>query len=451
MARNFSIAAMPLMALFAMAAMAADTGTALPELRTGVAAFGDWQSDAPGVRRLIRSADLPSPLATRSAANAPRLVGMPAGALPKVPDGFEVSLFAHDLTGPRTIRVAPNGDIFVAESDGNRILAFRAADGAATPSEKSVFAEGFDYPYGIAFYPLGSDPHYVYVAQTDRVVRFPYRNGDLKARGPAETIVSGIPVGGHSTRDIAFSPDGKTLFVAVGSASNAAERMAKKAPAEIVQIEAAHGVGAAWNEEEGRAAVLAFDPDGKNGRIFAAGIRNCAGLTVREPTGDLWCATNERDGLGDNLPPDYVSRIRDGAFYGWPWYYIGANEDPRHAGERPDLAGKITVPDVLIQPHSAPLGIVFYDGTSFPEAYRGDGFATLHGSWNRADRTGYKVVRIVMKDGAPTGEYEDFMTSFVVSNNEVWGRPVGVAVAHDGALLVSEDGNGTIWRVAYKR
>ena len=224
------------------------------------------------------------------------------------------------------------------------------------------------------------------------------------------------------------------MFVSVGSRSNDAER----------------SIGALWDSEEGRADVLVFTPEGKEERIFAAGLRNCVGMAVQPATGDLWCSTNERDGLGDDLPPDYVTRVHEGAFYGWPWFYIGGNEDPRHSSERPDLRGRVTVPDVLLQPHSAPLGIAFYDGAQFPAEYRGDAFTALHGSWNRAKRTGYKVVRILLKDGRPTGEYEDFLTGFVVNDSRVWGRPVGVAVAHDGALLVSEDGNGTIWRVSYR-
>ncbi len=194
---------------------------------------------------------------------------------------------------------------------------------------------------------------------------------------------------------------------------------------------------------------LAFDPDGKNRRIFATGIRNCVGMAVAASSGTLWCSTNERDGLGDNVPPDYITRVRDGAYYGWPWYYIGAHEDPRHAGERPDLKDKITVPDVLIQAHSASLGMTFYDATQFPAEYRGNIFAAEHGSWNRSKRTGYKIIRVPVQDGAPTGEYEDFATGFVINDSEVWGRPVGVAVDKDGALLVSEDASGTIWRITY--
>lgn len=195
--------------------------------------------------------------------------------------------------------------------------------------------------------------------------------------------------------------------------------------------------------------MLAFGPDGQNRQIFATGIRNCVGLAVEPKTGDLWCSTNERDGLGDNLPPDYLTRVGEGKFYGWPWYYIGDHEDPRHKGERPDLAGKVTLPDVPIQPHSAPLEMAFYDGAMFPSEYRGSAFAALHGSWNRHFRTGYKVVRAILEHGVPTGEYEDFLTGFVTADGGVWGRPVGVAVAKDGALLVSEDGNGTLWRVSY--
>ena len=208
-------------------------------------------------------------------------------------------------------------------------------------------------------------------------------------------------------------------------------------------------MGATAGNETDRATVLVFDPQGQNRRNFANGVRNCVGMAIEPATGELWCSTNERDGLGDNLPPDYVTRIREGAFYGWPWYYIGANEDPRHRGARPDLAGKVTVPDTLIQPHSAPLGMTFYTGAQFPAEYRGQAFAALHGSWNRAKRTGYKIVRIVLRDGVPTGEYEDFVTGFVADDGAVWGRPVGVAIAKDGSLLFTEDGNNTIWRVSY--
>jgi glucose/arabinose dehydrogenase len=436
------------LAVAAMVPLVAGPALAQGALMLGAAAMGDWKSDAPGARRLITATDIPQPYASRSAGNPPRLVPRPADAKPTVPDGFRVDLFASGLDGPRTIRVAPNGDIFVAESDAGRVIVFHAADGATTSAKASTFADGLGYPYGIAFYPLGAEPQWVYVAETDRVVRYPYRNGDLAARGKPETVVPRLPHGGHVTRDIAFSLDGKRLFVSVGSGSNVAENERELSPSAQAEWDATHGRGASWGAEEDRAAVLSFDPDGGDKRTFASGIRNCAGLTVEPRTGAVWCATNERDGLGDNLPPDYVSRIREGAFYGWPWYYIGDNQDPRHAGQRADLKGKIAIPDVLIQAHSAPLGITFYTGTAFPAEYQGDGFATLHGSWNRSKRTGYKVVRIPIKNGVTTGEYEDFMVGMVQSDNAVWARPVGIAVAHDGALLVSDDGNGTIWRVS---
>jgi glucose/arabinose dehydrogenase len=217
-----------------------------------------------------------------------------------------------------------------------------------------------------------------------------------------------------------------------------------------IPYELNHGLGAIWGSEAGRADVLAFDPEGDDRRIFATGLRNCVSMAIRPGSDDLWCVVNERDRLGDNLPPDYATHVIHGAYYGWPWYYIGNHEDPRHKGERPDLAGKAAVPDVLIQPHSAPLGIAFYTGTQFPAAYRGDAFVALQGSWNRAKRTGNKVIRLIFKDGKPTGEYEDFMTGLVLDDQHVYGRPVTVAMAHDGALLVTDEAGGVIWRIAYR-
>ena len=428
---------------FAAIPLFAQTAAGLLE---GTAAFGDWHSDHPGVRRIIRPQDLPPPNTAASARNFVREVRR-TDQKPIVPNGFEVNLFASGLAEPRIIRVAPNGDVFVAESSAGRIRVLRpGGNGAAQPS---LFASGLRYPFGIAFYPAGADPQWVYVGNTDAVVRFPYRNGDVAARGPAEVVVPHLPVGGHSTRDVVFAPDDKTMYVSVGSASNAGDGMEKLSASALQAWQSDHPLGAAWGYETERADVLAFDPDGKNRRIFATGIRNCVGMAVAAASGTLWCSTNERDGLGDNVPPDYITRVRAGAYYGWPWYYIGAHEDPRHAGERPDLKDKITVPDVLIQAHSASLGMTFYDATQFPAEYRGSIFAAEHGSWNRSKRTGYKIIRVPMQDGAPTGEYEDFATGFVINDSEVWGRPVGVAVDKDGALLVSEDASGTIWRITY--
>jgi glucose/arabinose dehydrogenase len=418
---------------------------------------GDWRHAAPGVEHVFRLAALPAPYSTASAGNPPQVVGKPADASLSVPPHFIVRLFADGLSGPRLLRVAPNGDIFVSETRANRIGVLRAVDGADAPSQNQVFADGLDRPFGIAFYPPGEDPQWIYVANNNSVVRFPYRNGDLNARGTPQVIVARLTesTGGHSTRDVAFSKDGKRMFISVGSGSNVAEDMNKKSAEAIRLWETEHGHGAAWDSEMNRADILVTDPEGNQSvRPFATGIRNGVGLAVDKNTGELWTSTNERDGLGDDLVPDYITHVKEGGFYGWPWYYLGNHEDPRHAGERPDLAGQATVPDVLLQSHSASLEMVFYTATtgvaSFPAEYRGDIFAAFHGSWNRSSRTGYKVVRVHLNHGVATGEYDDFLTGFVVDGHGVWGRPVGVAVAHDGALLVTEDGNGTLWRISYK-
>src|SRR5580658_166720 len=413
----------------------------------GTAAFGDWHTDRPGTRRLIRPQDLPAPDMAQSVRNSVRTLRRTDDQKPIVPNGFEVNLFASGLLSPRILRLAPNGDIFVAESAAGQIRVLRP-NGSSAPEAK-VFATNLMFPFGIAFYPPGPNPQWVYIGDTDSVVRFPYQSGDQTARGPAETVVPHLPVGGHQTRDVAFSPDGKTMYVSVGSGSNVGDGMGKLSGAELQKWQTEQPLGAAWGNETERADVLAFDPLGKNKRIFATGIRNCVGMAIDPSNGTLWCSTNERDAIGDNLPPDYITRVRAGAFYGWPWYYIGANEDPRRREERPDLKDKITIPDVLIQAHSASLELTFYEATQFPADYRGNIFAAEHGSWNRGKRTGYKVIRVIVKDGVPTGEYEDFATGFVVNDSEVWGRPVGVAVDKDGALLVSEDGSGTVWRITY--
>jgi glucose/arabinose dehydrogenase len=421
------------------------------ERLVGNAAFGDWRADKPGVVRLIKPEDLPKPGATPSTANSSRVVPRPPSARPQVPAGFRIELFAEGLSGPRQMRVAPNGDIFVAETRAGRVRVLRAGDGDSKPSTNEVYASGLDRPFGIAFFPHGKNPQWVYVANTSGVVRFLYHAGDLKSAQRPETVVAELPHGyGHSTRDIVFTNDDTRMLVSVGSAGNNGEGMGST-PGGLPSWSSNHALGASWGIETDRAAVLAFDPDGKRLGVFATGIRNCVGLAVHPASGEPYCSTNERDGMGDNLVPDYVTRVEEGAFYGWPWFYIGGNEDPRHAGERPDLKGKVRVPDVLLQAHSASLGLTFYNGNGFPPEYRGDGFAAEHGSWNRSKRTGYKVIRIRLKDGIPTGEYEDFVTGFVINDSEVWGRPVGVAVAHDGALLVSEDGNGTIWRITHRR
>jgi glucose/arabinose dehydrogenase len=441
--------------MLAAGAWLAVASAAQPGL-AGSAGAADWRDDAPEVAHHITVADLPAPYATKAAANPPEVVPPPPNAALRVPRGFTIARFGGSFEDPRALRVAPNGDLFVAESLAGRIRVLRAMPGAGQPSQDHLYAAGLERPFGIAFYPLGPNPQWLYVAENDRVVRFAYRNGDLEARERPQIIVAKLTGsgGGHWTRDLVFSRNGARLYVSVGSASNVAEDMPKKSIADIRRWQAERALGAAWGDETDRADVLAFDPAGKaRRRIYAAGIRNCVGLAVNPTTGDLWCATNERDGLGDDLPPDYVTRVRDDAFYGWPWYYIGSHEDPRHRGERPDLKGKVTVPDVLVQAHSAPLELLFYAAATgpaaFPADYAGDAFVALHGSWNRSRRTGYKVVRVRVHNGVPSGEYDDFLTGFVVSDDEVWGRPVGLAETRDGALILSEDGNGTLWRIAY--
>jgi len=402
------------------------------ELLTGKRAMGDWTTDAPGVLRKIVVSDLPAPNFQESVKNQPKQVKRPEGAWPKVPKGFTVELYAEKLKKPRVIVTAPNGDIFVAESKSDRVSVLRDTNGDGKPDVNEVFASGLKQPFGIAFYPTGPEPKYIYVANTDAVVRLPYTNGQTKAEGEPEKLVdlSGggqLTGGGHWTRDIVFSKDGKKLFISIGSKSNADDT----------------------EEENERARIFETDPDGKNKRVYAWGIRNPVGLAVHPETGELWTSVNERDEIGNDLVPDYVTRVKDGGFYGWPWYYLGGNQDPRHPGKKPELKDKIIVPDVLIQSHSASLDLVFYDGERFPEAYKNQAFVAEHGSWNRDRRTGYKVIVVPNKNGIPSGEYQDFLTGFVTPEGDVWGRPVGVTVAKDGSLLVTDDAGDCIWRVSH--
>ena len=428
--------------------LAALSSARAAETLTGAAAFGDWRSDAPGVSRLIRPGDVP-PATTRTSASSARVVARPKEMLPKVPDGYAIAPLAEGLDGARTLRFAPDGTLFVAQTSRGVITALRLSADGANVVERKAFASGMDGPFGLGFYPPGPDPKWFYVATTTSVMRFPYKRGDLVASGKPELLVSDLPDGGHSTRDLVFSRDGTRMFVSVGSASNVGEDMGAR-PKDLAAFEASHGMGASWGDEEGRAAVLVFDPDGRNRKVFANGLRNCVGMSLAPASDRLWCATNERDLMGDDLPPDYATEVREGAFYGWPWFYIGANVD-RRPGTRPDLAGKVSVPDVLIQAHSAPLGIAFNEGGQFPAGGRDDAFVALHGSWNRAKRTGYKIVRLPFRDGKPTGAYEDFVTGFVLDDQRVWGRPVSLTGAPDGSLLFSEDGNGSVWRVTATR
>lgn len=422
------------------------------DVLTGQNAFGTWEKDAPGVGRHITPADLPPPTLTENDPEAPdfenmaKVVAAPDGKMPDVPEGFEVEVFASGLNKPRVMRVAPNGDLFLSESGSGRVLVFAAGGPEGAAAEPEVFAEGLNQPYGIVFHPPEA-PSHVYVAAANQVVRYPYRDGDRNASGEAEVIVPDIPTERHWTRDLEVSPDGEQIFVSIGSASNVADTMPEKSEDETKAHEETHGLGAAWGDEENRAVVRVFRPDGSELRNYATGLRNCSGMAIQPDAGTLWCTGNERDHVGPDLVPDFLTSVEDGGFYGWPWYYTGSNEDPAHAGERPDLKDKVKIPEVLIQAHSSTLEMVFYDADGFPEEYRRDAFATLHGSWNREHRTGYKVIRALMKDGKPTGAYEDFMTGFVIDEDTVWGRPAGIAVAQDGALLVTDDANGTIFRV----
>ncbi len=393
--------------------------------------FTDFRYEKPGNVRKITVNDLPQPYATHSSYNGPSIVARPENVWPMALPGFKVELYAAGLDNPRNLRTAPNGDIFLTESDAGRIRVFRGITGDGKPELSAVFASGLKQPYGLAFYPPGPDPQWLYVGNTNEVVRFAYHNSDLKASGAPEHIAD-LPGGGHWTRALAFSNDGKKMFVAVGSGSNVSDPDTHP-------------------EEKNRADILWCDASNCQLSVYAYGIRNAGGgIAVNPQTGELWCSVNERDALGDNLVPDYITHVQEGGFYGWPWWYIGAHQDPRHAGKHPELKDKAIVPDVLLQPHNASLELTFYDGKHFPAEYKGDIFAAEHGSWNKSVRVGYEVIRVPLhQTGHASGEYEDFLTGFVLPDGNVWGRPVGVTAAPDGSLLVSDDGSNSIWRISY--
>ncbi len=394
--------------------------------------FTDFRYEKPGTVRKITVSDLPQPYATRSADNGPDLVARPENVWPVAPAGFKVELYAAGLENPRTLRTAPNDDIFLTESDPGRIRVFRGLTSDGKPEQSAIFASGLKHPYGLAFYPPGPDPRWLYVGSTSEVVRFPYHNGDLKASGAPQHIADLPNTGGHWTRAVAFSQDGRKMFVAVGSESNVDDPDTSP-------------------QEKDRADILACDPTNCVLSVYAYGIRNAGGgIAVNAQTGELWCSVNERDATGDNLVPDYITHVQEGGFYGWPWWYMGGHQDPRHKGKHPELKDKAIVPDVLLQPHNASLELTFYDGQQFPAEYKGDIFASEHGSWNKAVRVGYEVIRVPLhQTGHASGEYEDFLTGFVLPDGNVWGRPVGITVSPDGSLLVSDDGSNSIWRVSY--
>ncbi len=397
---------------------------------TGDAAWSDSSKLVPGTNHKITADKLPAP--AEAGRGKQKQIPRPANAMPKAPEGFAVNIFAETgQNAPRQIRVAPNGDVFVVNETQNSITVYRGitADGKAMQSE--TFITGLNGPFGINFYPNGNDPKWVYIGNTNGVVRVSYKNGDMKATGMPEPLITDIPGGGnHKTRDLVFSKDGKSMYVAVGSNSNIDDPDSHKT-------------------ETHRANILEYTPEGKFVGIYASGIRNPVGLAINPTTGELWTSINERDMLGDNLVPDYVTSVKKGGFYGWPYFYIGGHPDTRLNGAHPELKDKVIVPDVLIQPHSASVGMTFYTGTKFPEEYRGDAFAAEHGSWNRSIKAGHEVVRIPLDKGKASGVYQDFLTGFVTENGDYWGRCSGVATAPDGSLLVTDDASRTIWRVSY--
>lgn len=370
---------------------------------------------------------LPPPFATESARRNSRAIAQPANARLFVPEGFKVNVFAEGgFTYPRWMALAPNGDVFVADSRANSVIVLRDKNKDGVAEERSVFSNKLSQPFGMAFHK-----DWFYVANTDSIVRFKYKSGQTAAEGEPERIVE-LTAGGynqHWTRNILFSPDGTKMFVSIGSASN-------------VSVEA----------DARRAAISVYDPDGKNHRIYASGLRNPIGLAWNPKTGELWTAVNERDGLGDDLVPDYATSVKEGGFYGWPYSYIGQNEEPRRKGENPELVKKAIVPDVLFTSHVAALGIQFYTGKMFPKEYQADAFVAFHGSWNRQKLSGYKIVRIRFNNGKLVGnQFEDFVSGWLPdeNSNEVWGRPVGLLFLPDGSLLITDDGARKIWRVSY--
>jgi glucose/arabinose dehydrogenase len=455
---------------------------------TGQAAYTDWNQQHPGVRHKITVADLPAPNPAEALDNTPHLVPRPINSWPVAPAGFDVTLYAGGdaaplqradatqhmqlssgtFTEPRFITTAPNGDLFLSDSGAGTIFVLRgvAPSGKAATIEK--FATGLDHPFGITFFPAGPNPQYVYIGNATTIQRFAYHSGDLHATARPETIVPNIPGyaqlkgGGHWTRDVVFTKDNKYMLVSVGSGSN-------------VDDPDTHP------REFHRADILEYTPDGKFISVYATGLRNCVGEAINPTTGSLWCSTNERDDLGNHLVPDYVTSVPQGSFFGWPWYYMGGHQDPRlpqpcanGTGPNPgltapltpaqakdckrvDMSSKVRTPDVLVQPHMASLEMTFYpdpaiaakEHGAFPPEYDGDAFAAEHGSWNRKNRAGYEVVSIPMKDGHATGEYDDFLTGFVTPDGQVWGRPVGVTVANDGSLYVTDDGSRSVWHVTY--
>jgi glucose/arabinose dehydrogenase len=390
---------------------------------------------------------LPPPFHTPWFRKITRVVAMPDAHRLTMRPGFAATVFADKLQYPRFMALAPNGDVFLAEpvrGDG-RITILRDLDQNGVAEVRETFASGLNRPFGLAFWN-----EYLYVGNNDSIVRFRYTPGQTRAEGPAEKIADLPPSDAaldldtatrlkidisqtrgynHWTRNVIFNPAGTKLYVTVGSSTNAT-------PEEDVR----------------RAAISEYNPDGSAHRVFASGLRNPVGLAYVPGTNTLWTAVNERDHLGDDLVPDFITAVGDGGFYGWPYSYIGQTLDPTVKAPRPDLVARASVPDVLLPAHSAALGLLFYTGSQFPSEYKNNAFVALHGSINRSRLSGYRVVRIPFRDGRPSGPPEDFLSGFIARDDEekeVWGRPVGLLQMKDGSLLVSDDGGNRVWRISY--
>ena len=400
------------------------------------------------------SLNLPAPDTTASKNKFSKVLGWPENKTPVAPEGFVVTRFATNIKSPRNTIIAPNGDVLVALSNSERstkekiantvtgkaksevagqsantILLYRDANKDGKPELTTTFLTGLNQPYGMLI--IGNS---FYVANTDGVWQYPYKTGDTKITSTGKKIIS-LPAGGynnHWTRNLIANADKSKIYVTVGSGSNVGEN--------------------GMENEVRRANILEINPDGTGEKIFAAGLRNPVGIDWAPGSNMLWTAVNERDGLGDDLVPDYITSVKEGAFYGWPYAYYGQNEDPRLKGKNPELVKKTIAPDVPVGSHTASLGLAFYKGTKYPSKYQGGAFVGQHGSWNRSKIAGYKVVFVPFKDGKPTGKPEDFLTGFVADADkaDVYGRPVGVTLTPDGALLVADDVSGVVWRVAAK-
>jgi glucose/arabinose dehydrogenase len=395
---------------------------------------------------------LPAPYETKSIRSYCKVIGWPAGKMPVAPAGFRVNLFADSLRNPRNMYVAPNGDILVSEANtevkgikkigakiigvaasqnlgksANQISIFRDSNGDGIPDKREVFLSHLNQPYGMLI--LGNS---FYVANTDGLWKYDYKAGQTKITTPGKMILA-LPAGGynnHWTRNLRANSTDTKIYISVGSGSNVAE----------------HGL----ENEIRRANILEINPDGSGERVYASGLRNPAGIDLQPGTDVLYTVVNERDNLGDELVPDYLTSVKQGGFYGWPWAYFGRHEDPRLEVKRPDMVKKTLTPDLSLGPHTASLGLVFYNGNKFPAKYKNGAFIGQHGSWNRSVLSGYKVGFVPFVNNKPAPQMEEFLTGFVANlkKKEVYGRPVGVAVAKDGSLLVADDTSNRIWRVS---